>query len=283
MAGVDIDRRPRGRGGRSPATSSRSRRWCRRSRSDGKRLHELAREGIEVEREARPVTVHRFDGGARPIEPNVLPRSRSSARRAPTSASLAADLGRALGGGAHLRDLRRTAIGSFTVDEAVPLDGLDPERSCRRPTRSATCARVAVDDASGGRRRGRQGAGARPARCRGRRSVGRARRATAGSWPCTKPTAAPPAKPSVGARRTPVRLVASRGMQVLHDVGTLPAARRGHRRSPSAPTTACTSGTGRSSPRCGAARRASAAWGPRWSPSTATRPWSCGPSRRRCC
>jgi tRNA pseudouridine55 synthase len=33
--------------------------------------------------------------------------------------SLADDLGRLLGGGAHLRDLRRVAVGSFTVDEAA--------------------------------------------------------------------------------------------------------------------------------------------------------------------
>jgi tRNA pseudouridine55 synthase len=38
--------------------------------------------------------------------------------------TLAADLGHALGGGAHLRNLRRTAIGSFTLAEALPLDQL---------------------------------------------------------------------------------------------------------------------------------------------------------------
>ncbi len=38
--------------------------------------------------------------------------------------TLAHDLGHALGGGAHLRNLRRTAIGSFTVDEAQPLDAV---------------------------------------------------------------------------------------------------------------------------------------------------------------
>ena len=36
--------------------------------------------------------------------------------------ALAADLGRLLGGGAHLRNLRRTAVGPFTVDEARPPD-----------------------------------------------------------------------------------------------------------------------------------------------------------------
>jgi tRNA pseudouridine55 synthase len=75
----------------------------------GKRLHELAREGIEVEREPRPVTVHRFD-----VEVHC-----SSGTYVRT---LAADLGSLLGGGAHLRNLRRTAIGSFTVAESRPPD-----------------------------------------------------------------------------------------------------------------------------------------------------------------
>jgi tRNA pseudouridine55 synthase len=42
--------------------------------------------------------------------------------------SLAADLGAALSGGAHLRHLRRTAVGPFTVDEALPLEALSPDR-----------------------------------------------------------------------------------------------------------------------------------------------------------
>jgi tRNA pseudouridine55 synthase len=39
--------------------------------------------------------------------------------------SLAADLGHLLGGGAHLRRLRRTAVGTFTAAEARPLDALE--------------------------------------------------------------------------------------------------------------------------------------------------------------
>ena len=39
--------------------------------------------------------------------------------------ALAADLGTALGGGAHLRDLRRVAVGSFTVDESQPVVNLE--------------------------------------------------------------------------------------------------------------------------------------------------------------
>ena len=87
---------------------------------DGRRLHELAREGIEVERAARPVTVHHFS-----IEPTGDPlvflidvnvSSGTYVR------SLAADLGAALGGGAHLRRLRRHSVGPFDESEAAPND-----------------------------------------------------------------------------------------------------------------------------------------------------------------
>jgi tRNA pseudouridine55 synthase len=92
----------------------------------GKRLHELARAGVEVEREARPVTVHRFDV-TREVEHHVFAIDVECSSGTYVR-SLAADLGRALGGGAHLRNLRRTAIGSFTVDEARPLDAIDASR-----------------------------------------------------------------------------------------------------------------------------------------------------------
>ena len=85
---------------------------------DGRRLHELAREGIEVEREPRPVTVHR--SRSRRATSRAASRSRSTCSSGTYIRSLAADLGAALGGGAHLRDLRRTAIGSFTVDRGPP-------------------------------------------------------------------------------------------------------------------------------------------------------------------
>jgi tRNA pseudouridine55 synthase len=85
----------------------------------GKRLHELARAGIEVEREARPVTVRRFHVAATD-EPLVL-AVEVECSSGTYIRTLAADRGPALGGGAHLRNLRRTAIGSFTLAEAGPL------------------------------------------------------------------------------------------------------------------------------------------------------------------
>jgi tRNA pseudouridine55 synthase len=93
---------------------------------DGKRLHELAREGIEIEREARPVTVHSFAVLAvrgNEIDIDVTCSSGTYIR------TLAADLGTLMGGGAHLKNLRRTSIGRFTTSDAVTLDELSSDDS----------------------------------------------------------------------------------------------------------------------------------------------------------
>lgn len=81
---------------------------------DGRRLHELAREGIEVERAPRPITVHRFL--VEETDDPLVYRIEVTCSAGTYVRTLAADLGRLLGGGAHLRSLRRTACGSF--DEA---------------------------------------------------------------------------------------------------------------------------------------------------------------------
>ena len=88
---------------------------------DGRRLHELAREGKEVDRPPRQVHVDRFD-----LEPVDAESGRWRASIECSSGtyirSLAADLGTALGGGAHVRTLRRRSVGPFTLDQAAPLD-----------------------------------------------------------------------------------------------------------------------------------------------------------------
>jgi tRNA pseudouridine55 synthase len=86
----------------------------------GRRLHELARAGIEVERRPRPVTVTRFDVSG-PVAPGVF-AVEVDCSSGTYIRSLAADLGTALGGGAHLRALRRTSVGRFTLADACPLD-----------------------------------------------------------------------------------------------------------------------------------------------------------------
>lgn len=101
----------------------------------GQRLHQLARQGIEVERPARPVTIHSLTVLAGPDGPDA--RHHSDRPLVVTMAvecssgtyirTLAADLGTALGGGAHLRNLRRTGVGPFTVADAVPLEAVSPD------------------------------------------------------------------------------------------------------------------------------------------------------------
>ena len=83
----------------------------------GRRLHELARAGIEVERAPRPVTVERFDVELSPEGEAGVFRIEVDCSTGTYVRVLAADLGHALGGGAHLRNLRRTRIGSFGVDQ----------------------------------------------------------------------------------------------------------------------------------------------------------------------
>ncbi|MDH3682745.1 MAG: tRNA pseudouridine(55) synthase TruB [Acidimicrobiia bacterium] len=89
---------------------------------DGKRLHELAREGKEIAREPRPVTITRFD-----LEPTDDPLAYDFVVDCSSGTyirTLVADLGAALGGGAHLQQLRRSAVGPFTLDDCCRLDDL---------------------------------------------------------------------------------------------------------------------------------------------------------------
>ncbi|QQR46360.1 tRNA pseudouridine(55) synthase TruB [Myxococcus xanthus] len=84
----------------------------------GKRLYELARAGEEVERAARQVTVYELvlrDFSAERLQLSVRCSKGFFVR------TLAQDVGRALGCGAHLEALRRTASGPFTLAQALPL------------------------------------------------------------------------------------------------------------------------------------------------------------------
>ena len=87
---------------------------------DGKRLHELARKGIEVDRPPRPVTVYRYD--VEPTDDPLVYRAFVDYSSGTYVRVLAADLGHALGGGAHLRKLRRTSVGAFTLADATSLE-----------------------------------------------------------------------------------------------------------------------------------------------------------------
>ena len=90
---------------------------------DGRRLHELAREGKEVAREPRAVTVHRFDVTATddPLRYGFTVECSSGTY----IRTLVADVGTALGGGGHLVTLRRTAVGPFSLADAVAVDEIE--------------------------------------------------------------------------------------------------------------------------------------------------------------
>jgi len=95
----------------------------------GRRLHELAREGLEVDRTTRPVEVASFDvtalGDGR-WRFEVVCSSGTYVR------SLVDDLGKALGGGAHLVSLRRTRAGRFGIERATPLDAFCADTAAAR-------------------------------------------------------------------------------------------------------------------------------------------------------
>ncbi len=118
---------------------------------DGKRLHELAREGIEIERKAVPVSVYRFE--LETTEDPMVLRCSVDCSAGTYIRSLAADLGTAMGGGAHLRNLRRTAIGSFTDDFAEPLEAVTvrPAADLLRDLAPVTVDREIAIDVSFGR------------------------------------------------------------------------------------------------------------------------------------
>jgi tRNA pseudouridine55 synthase len=112
---------------------------------DGRRLHDLARQGIEVERPPVRVRVERFAVGE-PVGPGVYPVD-VTCSAGTYIRSLAADLGTALGGGAHLRALRRLAVGPYGIDEAVPLERVAPERLLPPVEALRGRPRVTVDEA----------------------------------------------------------------------------------------------------------------------------------------
>jgi tRNA pseudouridine55 synthase len=102
----------------------------------GQPLYRRARRGENVERPKRKVTVHELDllGRQGPcLELRVHCSSGTYIR------SLAHDLGQSLGCGAYLADLRRMSVGSFAVEDAIPLARVEAGewRSYLRPSDSA--------------------------------------------------------------------------------------------------------------------------------------------------
>jgi tRNA pseudouridine55 synthase len=87
----------------------------------GKRLYQLARKGIQVERKARQVTIYRLallscSGDSLSFE--------VSCSKGTYIRTLAEDIGAVLGCGAHLTALHRSAVDSFVEQDAITMDQL---------------------------------------------------------------------------------------------------------------------------------------------------------------
>ncbi len=88
-------------------------------------LYKLARQGIEVDRTPRQITITQFSLSA--LSAETLSFSLDCSKGTYVR-SLAVDLGAALGCGAHLESLRRTEFGSFTISQALDLSLLTSAR-----------------------------------------------------------------------------------------------------------------------------------------------------------
>ena len=89
---------------------------------EGKKLYELARQGVEIERKPVTVNIAKLE-----LIDSALRTPHSAVLRVACSAgtyirSLAEEIGREIGVGAHLTALRRTRAGRFSIDEATRLD-----------------------------------------------------------------------------------------------------------------------------------------------------------------
>ena len=88
---------------------------------NGQRLYSLARQGIEIERKARPITIYSIDIVSISL-PHVVIDVHCS--KGTYIRSLAADIGEALGVGGTIESLERTRCGSFSIENSVTPDEL---------------------------------------------------------------------------------------------------------------------------------------------------------------
>lgn len=135
---------------------------------DGKALYEYAREGIEVDREARDVRILELSLALLPNDAGqVAIKIVAEVSKGTYIRTLGEDIGEALGCGAHLSSLRRVATGQFNESQCVTLQALeamdDDERlACLQPVAALlpdhTVVTLDADNAgrflSGLRRRG---------------------------------------------------------------------------------------------------------------------------------
>ena len=90
----------------------------------GKKLYELARKGIEIERQPNIIEIYTIE--RLPSEHADSIHLRISCSTGTYIRTLAHDIGAALGTGAYCEELRRTKIGTYHVDDAISPEALTP-------------------------------------------------------------------------------------------------------------------------------------------------------------
>jgi tRNA pseudouridine55 synthase len=109
-------------------------------RIEGERLYRKAQRGEEVERPSRTVTIH----GLRLVRFELPEADLDVTCSGGTYIrTLINDIGKALGCGAHMKTLRRTEAAGFTLEDAIPLEQLEP--SHLRPVEDAARGLARVD------------------------------------------------------------------------------------------------------------------------------------------
>ena len=89
---------------------------------EGRPLYEYARQGIEIERKSRQITI--YDIGLMEFQGSVM-TMKVSCSKGTYIRTLAEDIGHALGCGAHLKGLERTQTGNFQLSEALTIEALE--------------------------------------------------------------------------------------------------------------------------------------------------------------
>ena len=113
---------------------------------DGRRSYARVRAGEDVQLQARPVTVSVFEArDVRRVGTSVDVDVRVVCSTGTYVRALARDLGAALGVGGHLTMLRRTRVGSFTLDEARTLEQLESEFALIPISRAARASFPSLD------------------------------------------------------------------------------------------------------------------------------------------
>lgn len=128
-------------------------------KKDGRALYEYAREGIEVERPARDVTIHALKLALAPVDQaQYAIKMIVNCSKGTYIRTLGEDIGRALGCGAHLTFLRRTDTGGLGLDRCVTLAALeamseDDRLACVHPVETLLPQheRVTLDGENAGR------------------------------------------------------------------------------------------------------------------------------------